>query len=333
LSPHGKAAIEKADRHGIDHWVTRVVERPAEPLTQRDRILASLSFAFLHDEMTNGVAGLEALDALLVLAINQANIAPLTRDPGARARYGHLEAPAPDAERRPVSVNAVAGSLGLPFETVRRRIKRLAAMGVCVTSTDGVLVPASFLVSEPYLRSVLLAHERLRKFFWEVRAAAMVEPLPAPNYASEDRIPVRAAARLLSDYVLRTCEGLMRETGNVISVLALVALLRTALRGSEDGSGRGAKPISMKGLAEQLQLPAETVRRHAADLVDEGLCMRTPAGLVVTEATLMRPGLQLLFADNAANVQRLFAGLSERGVIQAWDEAEASAAMFRQETA
>jgi hypothetical protein len=89
----------------------------------------------------------------------------------------------------------------------------------------------------------------------------------------------------------------------------------------------------MKNLAEQLRLPAETVRRHAADLIEDGLCVRTASGLVVTEATLMRPGLQLLFADNAANVHRLFAGLSERGVIQAWDEAEASAAMFRQETA
>jgi hypothetical protein len=313
--------------------VTRVVERPAEPLTQRDRILAGLSFDFLHDEMTNGMAGLESLDALLVLAINQANIAPLTRDPGARLRYGHLEAPAPDAERRPVSVNAIAGSLGLPFETVRRRIKRLAAMEVCVTSPEGVLVPATFLVSEPYLRSVLLAHERLRRFFCDMRAAAFVDPLPPPAYSSDDGIPVRAAARLLSDYVLRTSEGLMREAGNVISALALVALLRTALRGAEDRSGRSPRPVSMKGLAEQLRLPAETVRRHAAELVDEGLCVRTAAGLAVTEANLMRPGLQLLFADNAANVHRLFAGLSERGIIQAWDEAEASAAMFRKETA
>jgi DNA-binding IclR family transcriptional regulator len=119
----------------------------------------------------------------------------------------------------------------------------------------------------------------------------------------------------------------MREAGGVVSVLALVALLRGALRGD------GGKPVSMKGLAAELGLPAETVRRHVGELVDAGLCLRTAGGTVMTEATLMRPGLQRLFADNAHHVHRLLAGLSERGVILAWEEAEASAAMFRQETA
>ncbi len=71
------------------------------------------------------------------MAINQANNAPLTRDPEARARYGGLDALAPDGERRPVSINAVAASLGLPFETVRRRIRRLAAEQVCVAVGRG----------------------------------------------------------------------------------------------------------------------------------------------------------------------------------------------------
>lgn len=286
-------------------------------MTRRDRVLAGLSFAFLLDEMSNGMGGLDPLDALLVLAINQANIAPLTRDPGARARYGGLEAPAPDGERRPVSINAVAASLGLPFETVRRRIRKLAAEQVCHVTADGVVVPASFLASPSYLQTVMLGHQRLRRFYGELRVAGLVEALPPPAYDT-DSIPVRAAARLLADYMLRAADGLMREAGNVVSVLTLVALLAPALA-DEGRTGGAGRALSVRAIAQRLRLSPETVRRHAGELLEDGLCVRTAAGLVITEETLARQGMRLLLVENAGNVQRLLAGLAERGVIRAWD--------------
>jgi DNA-binding Lrp family transcriptional regulator len=302
--------------------VSQVVDEVTEPRATQELALASLSFAFLLDQITGGMAGLEPLDALLVLAINQANIAPLTRDPAARARYGQLEAPAPDAERRPVSVNAIAGSLGLPFETVRRRIKRLGGGGVCVISTEGVVVPASFLVSEPYLRSVMASHVRLRRFYGELSALGLIEPLPPPAYSLEDSVPVRAAARLLADYLLRAIEGLMREATNAVALMTLVALLDAALTARQSGRSR---PLPIRGLAETLKLPHETVRRHAAVLAEDGYCERTSTGVVMPPQVLERPSLKLLLADNSKDVQRLFAGLSERGVILAWDADQAAA--------
>ncbi|MBX3485698.1 hypothetical protein [Phenylobacterium sp.] len=278
----------------------------------RDVALARLSFAFLLDEMANGVAGLEPFEALLVLAVNQANIAPLTRDPAARARYGQLDAPAPDDERRPVSINAVAASLGLPFETVRRRIRRLAAAGVCTMGAEGVVVPAAFLASPTYLRSVMTGHLRLRAFYFDLAARRLVDDLPGSAYPPERDVPIRAAARLLSDYVLRTCEGLMREAGNVISTLILTALLVAAL-------GDDPAPVPVKAIAAQLRLPAETVRRHVLQMAEDGLCERSVLGVAITPRILARPGLQLLFADNGKHVQRLLAGLAERGVILSWE--------------
>ena len=288
------------------------VAEPAAESPVRRQALARLSFGFLLDEMADGVAGLEPLDALLVLAVNQANIVPLTRDPAARARYGQIDAPAPDDERRPVSVNAVAGSLGLPFETARRRIRRLADDGVCAVSSEGVVVPASFLVSPAYVASVLAGHERLRRFYIDLRAAGLVEPLPVPAYDLEGAVPVRAAARLLADYMLRMSDGLMREAGSVVSVLILVALLDAALRGPDAAR-------SMSALGAKVRLPTETVRRHVTQLIEDGLCLRTSAGLAMPPESFARPGLRRLFADNAANVQRLVAGLAERGVIRAWE--------------
>ncbi len=274
--------------------------------------MARLSFAFLLDEIANGVADLAPLDVLLVLAINQANIAPLTRDPAARARYGQLDAPAPDLERRRVSINAIAGSLGLPFETARRRIGKLAAAGVCDISSEGVLVPASFLTSPGYLGSVLSAHERLRGFYLDLQAQGLLGALPPPNYGLEGSVPVRAAARLLSDYVLRASEGLLRAAGNVISAMILTALLAASLQGAD------GRPKSLRTFVRKLKLPGETVRRHVAQLVDAGLCERGASGIIVPEKALETARISRLFAENAANVQRLMAGLSERGVILAW---------------
>lgn len=288
------------------------------PLTAAQEIgLARVSFDFLLDEMTNGVAGLDPLDALLVLAINQANIAPLTRDHDARARYGQLDAPAPDSERRPVSINAVAGSLGLPFETVRRRIRKLAGQDVCRLARDGVVVPAAFLASPDYVQSVLTGHERLRQFYLELRAQGFAQGLPPASYPLEGSIPVRAAARLLSDYVLRTTEGLMRLAPNVISLLILVALLQTALR-RESGEA-GVAPQSINALGRILRLPSETVRRHVGQLLDSGHGLRVSSGVLIPASVLAQPDLRQLLADNAVNVHRLLSGLAERSVILAWE--------------
>jgi DNA-binding IclR family transcriptional regulator len=283
-----------------------------------DETLARLSFAFLRDEVTGGMAGLEPLDALVVLAINQANIIPLTRDPDARARYGQLDAPARDDERRPVSINAVAGSLGLPFETARRRIRRLTETGVCLASRDGLVVPAAFLTSPAYLQSVLAAHDRMRRFYLDLKAAGFADGLPPPAYSLEGSIPVRAAARLLSDYILRTSEGLMREAGNVVSVLVFVALLDVALR-RRAGDPAAQAPQTLTSLAAALGLAPETVRRHVAQLADLGQCVRSSAGVILAPEALERPGLRQLFADNAIHVHRLLAGLAERSVILAWE--------------
>ncbi|MBI1199353.1 MAG: hypothetical protein GC203_15945 [Phenylobacterium sp.] len=292
-----------------------LVEHPMnEALREQRTMLARLSYSFLLDEIGGGLAGLAPLDALLVLAINQANIIPLTRDPSARARYGQLDAPALDHERRPVSINAIAGSLDLPFETARRRIRRLAADGVCALSSEGVIVPASFLVSPGYLESVMAGHDRMRRFYLDLRTRGLLDPLPAPNYDLEGSVPVRAAVRLLSDYLLRSTEGLMRETGNVISMMILTALLAGSLQDRD-----GGRLPSMRALVQRLKLPPETIRRHVTQLTEAGLCERGRSGLVVPADVLASDRFERLFADNATNVQRLMAGLAERGVTLAWD--------------
>jgi predicted transcriptional regulator len=276
-------------------------------VAERRRRLGVLSCGFLIDQANIGVGQLGSIDTLLVLAINQANIAPLTREAAARSAYGGLGAPAPDDERRPVSISAVAHSLGLPFETTRRHIKGLEAAGVCITSTRGVIVPAAFLQSDGYIETVVNGHGRLKAFFQAAMRAGLIDALPPSAFPAEGNEPIRAAARLRSDYALRSAEVLMQLVGDVIAALVYLGVL--------DGVGR---PISIAALSRRLGVPEETVRRRTTQLTDAGVCERTSQGLLITAPMLKSDPAEAFFTANAINAQRLFAALAERGVIDAW---------------
>ena len=297
--------------------------------------IARMSLAFTLDQVAAGLAGLDPLDALLVLAINQANIVPLTRDPAARQAYGALEHPAPDEARRPASINAIANSLGVPFETARRRLRRLEAAGVCViTPGAGVVVPGAFLTSPAYLQSVMAAHGRLVALYAGLLAGELLDPLPKTTYDIGEGVPLRGASRLISDYILRTVDTLLRETGDAVSTLALLAILVVSIEdlpGPPEAAppGPAFTPTSVAEVARRLGLPTETIRRHVVRLVDTGLCHRTREGVTVAHDFLARPAFQTLAADHAASVQRLFAGLAERGVVAAWEQMGAGAAPRR----
>jgi hypothetical protein len=284
---------------------------PISSADLRARAIGEVSFAFLLDQVATGIGDIKPRDALLVLAINQANIAPLTRRPEARRLYGALEAPAPDHQRRPVSISAVASSLGLPFETVRRRVKHLEDLGVCIVGPNGVIVPESFLGSPGYMAAISAGHAHLLAFYRRLRLEDLLDDLPGANYAVADGVPMRAAARLISDYVLRTAEQLMRLAGDLMGALVVLGLLGA----DAEGRRRGSTVVT---LSRRLQLPQETVRRHAVVLIEQGQCVRTHGGLAVSAESLERPGWLTFFRDNASNVQRLFAALAERGVVDAW---------------
>ncbi|MDB5446646.1 MAG: hypothetical protein JWQ97_1963, partial [Phenylobacterium sp.] len=289
----------------------------AEGANARDREIAQLSFNFVLDVTGHGIPGLKTLEALLMMAINQANIARLTREPAARSRYGALETPAPDEERRPVSVRAVAASMRLPYETTRRNIRRMESAGVCVMTEGGVLVPEAYLLTPSYFEAARVGHEGLLSLYLRLRGRGLLEPLPASNFPDEREPPVRAAVRLLSDYLLRTAEAVVGRTGELISGLVLLPVLAAAA-GADARGPNAALPVA--ALARRVQLPAETVRRHAAALVAMGLCESGRGGITLADAGLVSPAWRSLLRENAIAVQRMFAGLAERGVVDVWDQ-------------
>lgn len=285
--------------------------------------LAQAALGFTIEQVASGLTGLKAMDALLVLAINQANIVLLTRDVEARKAYGALAAPAPDDIRRPVSVHAIATSLDLPFETVRRRIRRLETLGICRHEARGVIVPSAYLKSPAYLQAVVAAHESLKRLYFEISAEGLLDPLPVSAYALSDEPPMRAAARLLSDFLLRAVDILMRHTRHIASGLILAAVVSAsppmALASPTTGA-RLSRGLSVAEVGRRIGLAPETARRQMARLTADGHCVRGRTGVFASDLYPGNPRWDPTMSELAAALQRLMAGLAERGVIDSWKD-------------
>jgi hypothetical protein len=78
-------------------------------------------------------------------------------------------------------------------------------------------------------------------------------------------------------------------------------------------------PVATAAVARRLGLPTETVRRRVAALMARRFCVRVKGGLMAPAEALAKPLLQAAIVGNASNLQRLFAALSQLGVLRVWD--------------
>jgi hypothetical protein len=92
----------------------------------------------------------ELLNAIICQAIIGANTRRLTSSADAEGLDFDATGLPPDAARKPISILALAGSLGLPFETTRRHVARLEAAGACKRVPGGVIVPTSALADQRF---------------------------------------------------------------------------------------------------------------------------------------------------------------------------------------
>lgn len=117
-------------------------------------------------------AGGRPVHAIVLIAIVDANVAYL--DEPQNAHLLPQSGPPPDALRRPASITAIAGRLGLPYETVRRTVAGLVHEGLCRRVGRGYVIPESTLSGRPFgevlsgnwgnLRRLYRRIERLRLF-------------------------------------------------------------------------------------------------------------------------------------------------------------------------
>lgn len=102
--------------------------------------------------------------AMVAAAIVAANTAHLGDRSAGPARHASLADIPPDAVRRPVSVMAVAQALGLPFETTRRYVNRLIALGQ-VKRVKGGVIGLTEAIARPENEALIVANTaHVRRF-------------------------------------------------------------------------------------------------------------------------------------------------------------------------
>jgi hypothetical protein len=219
-------------------------------------------------------------------------------------------------------------------------VRNLAAEGLCRFVNGGVIVPQSVLTSPTYVTNAFAGYERLRAFYYELRDAGLLPSLPAPNVAfATEQVPVRAVARLASDYVLRVIELMMEALDDLFGAVLIFEVFRgnvehlsPEVRGREGLApgdfvpDRLRRPVRVSAVAERVGLPAETARRHVAQLVRRGIVSKVRGGLLLPSETLARPEIVGFMAENLTNLHRMFSGLSQLGVLAIWDGLQPPAA-------
>ena len=279
-----------------------------------DRTCEGLCLAFSAQLIPNGFrrqGHRSALDTLLMLAIAQANLAPLARDPEFQKTYAGLEASPPDDMRRPARVRAIATSLGVPQETTRRRVASLVEVGILNMREDGVILPQSFTYSPHALQMAMETWTSFATLYANLRRAGSLAPVPA---APTDQAPaMRQMMRLWTDHFLRLIEALMPMVGDPFSVVMLFAILDGSL-----AAGDG-KPVSASAIARSLGLPFESVRRNALRITDNGLCHKVGRGYLIPPELMEEPRWRAFSERHAQILMRFFAVMREQGLLGWWE--------------
>ncbi|MFC3078987.1 hypothetical protein ACFODL_12885 [Phenylobacterium terrae] len=317
-NPQSAVAAEVGDHRQVPLTVLRLAMRASNQ--------------FLLDAVVYASAGRDFTDNLILLAIIQANVAPITADPELQRRYATADAPPPDELRRPISINAVAASLQLPFETVRRRVVHMAEKGLCEITHRGLVVPESQVVPAAHVAILETNYRAVRGLYLRLRTAGCLPP-PANSPPAPAAPPLRAVARLSSDFVLRLVDPMIRTAGSLVGGLTLLAVFdlntrripdeeRGDERAGPDGFVPDAlrRPASVREVAERLALPYEQTRRRLAAFAAEGRCTRAGEGYVLSAQNLARADMLQAYRTSYGSLQRMFAGAGELGVLTEWEQ-------------
>lgn len=95
----------------------------------------------------------DPIDTLVLSTVAVANVAHLNADKTQSQLYAGLDSPEPMDIKRPISRNAVALSLGLSYETTRRRVQRLLEAGALI-EVEGGLIGANEQVNPEVVRAM-----------------------------------------------------------------------------------------------------------------------------------------------------------------------------------
>lgn len=246
---------------------------------------------FLVDEAGRLVAAHERdfVSAIINLAIAQAS------------RGGGEDA------QRSVSVRAIAQSLGLPYETTRRKVLELEERGHCRrVSAQRV---ASAVQPTPPPANGPTARASVEAVVGDLKALGFGLDQILPGGIAKDRHgepPSEATIRnLLDDFILRVLESGVSPHGSIMDALVFTALMNAnadpitqdptmawRYSGAETPPPDNVRrPVTIAELAQKLSIPRETMRRRIARMQEQGRCVAVPGGYLATLEHIQAPAV------------------------------------------
>jgi DNA-binding transcriptional ArsR family regulator len=279
----------------------------------------------------------DLITSLVALGIVRANLAPIFTDPELATLYAAADAIPPDSLRRPVSIYAVAKSTGIPYETVRRHVRKLQRDGLCLAVEGGVILPAATIDGPGYQRALVETWEALTQLVVDAAVTGL-------HGCAEIRMDVpdtrREALRQTMTFFLDSLEHSARALElETLSVLILryvananIVHLITDLELGRQYAGLDSvppdelrRPVSVYAVGKALLIPYETVRRHAKLLIERGyLDRRADGGMIMPARVLERPEFTQGMSDFADMTQAFMDGLAAIGLPPRIEAAEAA---------
>jgi DNA-binding Lrp family transcriptional regulator len=301
-----------------------------------DRAVARLALGYALKSMHRAAEATEGdlLDGVIRIAIGDANTRHMRENPELAWTYAAMDRPVPDDMRHPVSINAIAMSLNLPFETTRRRVAKMVKRGLCIRSPKGLRISTAIEFA-PRLTEIIAGNfEDLRRLRRDLRALApglTLEPetdIAGARSRLTNEEPYRAALRASMSFMLRFVEPISTLAGDLLDGIILLSIshantlhvasdpVLTRLYASKETPipDHELRAIAVQSLARTLNLSFETTRRRVRALEAVHLVARRPEGVIVPSAVSDSPAMQHVRTATCGHLQRMYTELWRLGV-------------------
>lgn len=221
-----------------------------------------------------------------------------------------------------ISINALAASLGRPFETMRRHIHALCAMGLCARGPAGVSVPQAVHDRPEIVALFRSNHDALVRMIEDLRSYGVSLPAPRPHLAYDWYTGLAAAHDVLLTGIEFHAHRYQSWTDMVLANAILCANARPitrnrdlALAYADDGTPPDAlcQPVSTGAIARALSLPPSTAHRRVAAMVEAGMLVRRARGVVLPEGVLTDPARLEESRTSMLHVRQILIRLSAGG--------------------
>lgn len=198
-----------------------------------------------------------------------------------------------------ISINALAASLGRPFETMRRHIHALCGAGLCARGPAGVTVPEA-VHSRPEIVALFRGnHDALVRMVEDMRGFGVPLPETRAHIAYDWHTGLAATHDVLLTGIEFHAHRFQSWTDLVLANAILCANARPLTRNRELALAYAdfspappdavLQPVSTGSVARALGLPPSTAHRRVAAMIESGILARRARGVVLAEAALSDP--------------------------------------------